>query len=62
MQSREIWTGVTNSVGATMIQEGMVKMEFQAARGIYETAWSKGHGRQEFLSLEEFGLKELFWS
>lgn len=45
MQSREIWTGVTYSVGATMIQEGMAEMGFQTARGIYETAWSKGgHG------------------
>lgn len=41
MQSREIWTGVTYSVGATMIQEGMVEMGFQTAHGIYETAWSK---------------------
>ncbi|KAK1402426.1 Non-lysosomal glucosylceramidase [Heracleum sosnowskyi] len=45
LKSREIWTGVTYSVGATMIQEGMVEMGFQTARGIYDTAWSKeGHG------------------
>ncbi|KAK9286160.1 hypothetical protein L1049_014542 [Liquidambar formosana] len=41
MQSREIWPGVTYSVAATMIHEGMVDMAFQTAGGIYEAAWSK---------------------
>lgn len=45
MQSREIWTGVTYSVAAAMIQEDMVEMAFQTASGVYETAWSeKGLG------------------
>lgn len=41
MQSREIWPGVTYSVAATMIQEGMVEMGFKTAQGIYEAAWSQ---------------------
>lgn len=45
MQSREIWPGVTYSVAATMIQEGMAEMGFQTAAGVYEAAWSeKGLG------------------
>lgn len=40
MQSREIWSGVTYSLAATMIHEGMVDMGFKTASGIYETAWS----------------------
>ncbi|CAI0378394.1 unnamed protein product [Linum tenue] len=49
MQSREIWSGVTYAVAATMIQEGMVDMGFQTASGIYETSWSErglGYGFQ----------------
>lgn len=41
MQSREIWAGVTYSVAAAMIHEGMTDMAFQTAYGIYETAWSE---------------------
>ena len=41
MQSREIWSGVTYSLAATMIQEEMVEMAFQTAVGVYETAWSQ---------------------
>ncbi|PKI42451.1 hypothetical protein CRG98_037159 [Punica granatum] len=41
MQSREIWAGVTYSVAAGMIHEGMTDMAFQTAYGIYETAWSE---------------------
>lgn len=40
MQSKEIWAGVTYSLAATMIQEGMVDMAFHSAAGVYETAWS----------------------
>ncbi len=42
MQSREIWTGVTYAVAATMIQEDLMDMAFHTANGIYETAWSEG--------------------
>ncbi|XP_075648671.1 uncharacterized protein LOC142619459 isoform X2 [Castanea sativa] len=41
MQSREIWSGVTYSLAATMIQEDMLEMAFQTAVGVYETAWSQ---------------------
>lgn len=41
MQSKETWAGVTYSVAATMIQEGMVEMAFQTAAGVYQTAWSQ---------------------
>ncbi|KAM0940195.1 putative glucosylceramidase [Dioscorea sansibarensis] len=41
MQSREIWSGVTYSVAATMIQEGMVQTGFRTAQGVYEAAWSQ---------------------
>ena len=40
MQSREIWSGVTYAVAATMIQEDMIDMAFQTASGVYEAAWS----------------------
>ncbi|PIN24651.1 putative bile acid beta-glucosidase [Handroanthus impetiginosus] len=43
LQSREIWSGVTYSVAAAMIQEGMVDMAFNTASGVYEAAWSE-HG------------------
>lgn len=41
MQSREIWTGVTYGVAATMIHEGMVEQAFATARGVFESSWSK---------------------
>ncbi|EHA8589736.1 non-lysosomal glucosylceramidase [Cocos nucifera] len=41
MQSREIWPGVTYSVAAAMIQEGMVEIGFRTAQGIYDAAWSQ---------------------
>ncbi|XP_023530160.1 non-lysosomal glucosylceramidase isoform X1 [Cucurbita pepo subsp. pepo] len=41
MQSREIWSGVTYAVAATMIHEKLTDMAFRTAEGIYETAWSE---------------------
>jgi non-lysosomal glucosylceramidase len=41
MQSREIWSGVTYAVAATMIHEDMIDIAFQTAGGIYEAEWSK---------------------
>lgn len=40
MQSREIWSGVTYALAASMIQEDMIDMAFQTAGGVYEAAWS----------------------
>ncbi|MCI49508.1 non-lysosomal glucosylceramidase-like, partial [Trifolium medium] len=34
MQSREIWSGVTYALAATMIQENMIDMAFQTAGGV----------------------------
>ncbi|GAB2283921.1 hypothetical protein Dimus_018403 [Dionaea muscipula] len=41
MHSREIWAGVTYSLAASMIQEGLVDTAFETASGVYETAWSE---------------------
>lgn len=41
LQSREIWAGVTYSVAAAMIQEGMPEIGFKTASGIHEAAWSE---------------------
>ncbi|EEF44252.1 conserved hypothetical protein [Ricinus communis] len=45
MQSREIWTGVTYAVAATMILAGMEDKAFAAAEGIFLAGWSEdGYG------------------
>lgn len=45
MQSREIWTGVTYGVAATMILAGMVEQGFTTAEGIFHAGWSEeGYG------------------
>ncbi|KAK1307564.1 hypothetical protein QJS10_CPA09g01999 [Acorus calamus] len=41
MQSREIWTGVTYSVAATMLLSGMEHQAFTAAEGIFISGWSE---------------------
>lgn len=45
MQSREIWTGVTYAVAATMILAGMEDQAFTTAEGIFTAGWSdEGYG------------------
>ncbi|KAJ8755469.1 hypothetical protein K2173_019267 [Erythroxylum novogranatense] len=45
MQSREIWTGVTYGVAATMILAGMEDQAFATAEGIFTAGWSEeGYG------------------
>ncbi|KAJ1405106.1 Six-hairpin glycosidase superfamily [Sesbania bispinosa] len=45
MQSREIWTGVTYGVAATMILAGMEQEAFTTAEGIFLAGWSEdGYG------------------
>ncbi|KAI4342605.1 hypothetical protein MLD38_027212 [Melastoma candidum] len=45
MQSREIWTGVTYGVAATMILAGMEEQAFVTALGIFTAGWSEeGYG------------------
>ncbi|XP_075504822.1 uncharacterized protein LOC142542206 [Primulina tabacum] len=41
MQSREIWTGVTYGVAATMIHAGMEEQAFTTAKGIFLAGWSE---------------------
>ncbi|CAH1436386.1 unnamed protein product [Lactuca virosa] len=41
MQSREVWTGVTYGVAATMIHAGMVEEAFTTAEGIFTSGWSE---------------------
>lgn len=41
MQSREIWTGVTYSVAATMLLSGMEYEGFTTAEGIFISGWSE---------------------
>ncbi|KAJ6704603.1 BILE ACID BETA-GLUCOSIDASE-RELATED [Salix viminalis] len=49
MQSREIWSGVTYAVAATMIQEGLTDMAFHTASGVMETVWAEhGLGQPRF--------------
>ncbi|KAL8509124.1 hypothetical protein ACS0TY_016352 [Phlomoides rotata] len=55
MQSREIWAGVTYSVAAAMIQQGMVDMAFKTAYGIYETCWSENGLGFSFQTPEAWG-------
>ncbi|CAI0436791.1 unnamed protein product [Linum tenue] len=45
MQSREVWTGVTYGVAATMILAGMEDKAFATAEGIFTAGWSEeGYG------------------
>ncbi|XP_019461194.1 PREDICTED: non-lysosomal glucosylceramidase-like [Lupinus angustifolius] len=45
MQSREIWTGVTYGVAATMILAGMEEEAFTTAEGIFLAGWTEeGYG------------------
>ena len=41
MQSREVWSGVTYAVAATMIQEDLTDMAFHTASGVYEAVWAE---------------------
>ncbi|KAL5789347.1 hypothetical protein ACOSQ2_004235 [Xanthoceras sorbifolium] len=57
MQSREIWSGVTYAVAATMIHEDMVDMGFQTASGIFEAAWSENGLGYSFQTPEAWNTK-----
>jgi non-lysosomal glucosylceramidase len=46
MQSREIWTGVTYSIAAAMIQEGMKDQAFTVQAGL-----TLGNGSMTFIML-----------
>lgn len=40
-QSKEVWPGVTYSVAAAMVHEGMPEAAFRTAKGAHDAAWSK---------------------
>lgn len=62
MQSREIWSGVTYALAATMIQENMTDMAFQTAGGIYEAAWSSDGLGYSFQTPEAWTAKDEYRS
>ncbi|XP_041011954.1 non-lysosomal glucosylceramidase isoform X1 [Juglans microcarpa x Juglans regia] len=62
MQSREIWSGVTYAVAATMIHEDMFDMAFQTAGGVYEAAWSEEGLGYSFQTPEGWTTEEQYRS
>ncbi|KAK7363930.1 hypothetical protein VNO77_06095 [Canavalia gladiata] len=62
MQSREIWSGVTYALAATMIQENMIDMAFQTAGGVYEAAWSDDGLGYSFQTPEAWTTKDEYRS
>ncbi|KAK8567784.1 hypothetical protein V6N12_006357 [Hibiscus sabdariffa] len=61
MQSREIWSGVTYAVAASMIHEDMVDMAFHTASGIFEAVWSEG-GLGASISIDNYWLNMLLFA
>ncbi|CAG0882610.1 unnamed protein product [Cyprideis torosa] len=41
MQSEEVWTGVSYTLAATMVYEGLVREGFKTAEGIYRQVWEE---------------------
>jgi non-lysosomal glucosylceramidase len=41
VQTKEVWTGVTYLLAATLILEGQKEEGFEIAKGIYETCWKR---------------------
>ncbi|XP_022141854.1 non-lysosomal glucosylceramidase-like isoform X2 [Momordica charantia] len=62
MQPKEIWTGVTYSVAASMIQEGMVETGFQTAMGIHQTAWAQDGLGYSFQTPEAWDVDDKYRS
>ncbi|KAK4271058.1 hypothetical protein QN277_019806 [Acacia crassicarpa] len=62
LQSREIWSGVTYAVAATMIQEDMIDMAFQTASGVYKAAWSDDGLGYSFQTPEAWTTKDEYRS
>ncbi|XP_030496092.2 uncharacterized protein LOC115712025 isoform X1 [Cannabis sativa] len=62
MQSKEIWAGVTYSVAATMIQEGMVEMAFKTAAGVHQAAWSQQGLGYSFQTPESWNVDDRYRS
>ncbi|PPS15219.1 hypothetical protein GOBAR_AA05366 [Gossypium barbadense] len=62
MQSREIWSGVTYAVAASMIYEGLVDMAFHTASGIFEAAWSEEGLGYSFQTPEAWNIDDQYRS
>ncbi|KAL4302233.1 hypothetical protein GQ457_10G022510 [Hibiscus cannabinus] len=62
MQSREIWSGVTYAVAASMIHEDMVDMAFHTASGIFEAVWSEGGLGYSFQTPEAWNTRDQYRS
>ncbi|KAK8668271.1 hypothetical protein V6N13_105731 [Hibiscus sabdariffa] len=62
MQSREIWSGVTYAVAASMIHEDMVDMAFHTASGIFEAVWSEGGLGYSFQTPEAWNTHDQYRS
>ncbi|XP_024026604.1 non-lysosomal glucosylceramidase [Morus notabilis] len=62
MQAKEIWAGVTYSLAATMIQEGMLDMAFHTASGVHEAAWSQQGLGYSFQTPEAWGVDDKYRS
>ncbi|MQM01516.1 hypothetical protein Taro_034276 [Colocasia esculenta] len=62
LQSREIWSGVTYALAATMIQEGMVETAFKTAGGVHEAVWSHGGLGYSFQTPEAWDTEDRYRS
>ncbi|KAI3906168.1 hypothetical protein MKW92_044377 [Papaver armeniacum] len=62
MQSREIWSGVTYAVAASMIQEGLEEIGFKTASGVFETSWSNEGLGYSFQTPEAWGSNNKYRS
>ncbi|XP_022948946.1 non-lysosomal glucosylceramidase-like isoform X2 [Cucurbita moschata] len=62
LQPKEIWAGVTYSVAASMIQEGMVETGFQTAMGIHQAAWGQDGLGYSFQTPEAWDIDDKYRS
>ncbi|KAF9603546.1 hypothetical protein IFM89_037027 [Coptis chinensis] len=62
LQSREIWSGVTYAVAASMIHEDMVETAFRTASGVHEASWSEEGLGYAFQTPEGWNTNEQYRS
>jgi non-lysosomal glucosylceramidase len=56
VQTKEVWTGVTYLLAATLILEGRKEQAFDTAKGIYDTCWERlGYWFQTPEAYDEYG-------
>ena len=51
MQSREVWTGVTYALSATMLYEGMAAEAFKTAEGVFQVIFDPMYAKPSGLKL-----------